>query len=353
LNFRFLRRAFAAAGRSSVNLSRWGVAFGCIILVSLLVFFHARAQDAGVRRSIDVVAQLTTMKLIDARWDVAALRARTDAIAPSDLAVQSGDLTRIQRALDAAAAQARSNVLRSSVDELKKAYAEKADLVTRFQQACNDSRLALDAAMRADAAITRLVRSAWREFPQRDRLVAAENLVSRLLTQAQQYHHAPSAAHRATLESAVAELARAHSLPRAVEAGLHRLESDIHQLLLLKPLEHMLGERLGVLDTGTRANELTETFQRELADSLARRDRYRIALMVYSTALLLLGSFLLARAYRYHRMLEERYIEQAGELAWAMASLDAAKSVTDAGFSANHDRSADTEGAHVRFTRRQ
>jgi hypothetical protein len=159
------------------------------------------------------------------------------------------------------------------------------------------------------------VRAAWREFPDRERLVAAENLVARVLAEAQQYHHAPSGASRAALESVAVDLPRAHSLPRPVQAALSRLESDIHQVLLLKPLEQRLGERLTVLNTGARADELAETYQRHLGDALQERSRYRLALLVYSALLLIAAGFAARHAYVRFRSLETAHAAQAVALA--------------------------------------
>lgn len=301
-----VRRTGRVTGRGAIVLA--------VMLLALLVFLHTRTQDAVVKRHADIVAQLSAAKLIDAHWDVAVLRARTDD-APAQAVVQARDTNRIQRALDAAAAEAKSNAMRVMIGELKKAYAEKADLVARFQRASADSRQALEAAMRADAAVNNLVRGAWRDFPQRDRLIAAESLVARVLAEAQQYHHLPSAAHREALETFAADLPRAHSLPAAVTAGLSRLESDIHQLLLLKPLEHMLEGRLATLNTAARADALAETYQRDLSDALANRERYRIALLAYSGALLVLACWLGALAWQRYHALEARYVAHVRALA--------------------------------------
>jgi hypothetical protein len=284
------------------------------LLVALLMFLHARADDTDSQRYTGVLAELAAVKLIDARWDVAVLRSRSDPNASTERVVQPRDATRIQRALDLASANARSNAMRTSIEALKKSYAEKSDLVTRFQQSSADSRQALDAAMRADAAVSTLVRNAWRDFPDRERLVAAENLVARVLAEAQQYHLAPGGASRSTLESVAVDLPRAHSLPRGVQGALARLDSDINQVLLLKPLEQMLGERLAVLNTGARADELAETYQRHLADALTERSRYRIALLVYSTLLLILAAFAARRAYLRFRALEAENAVQAEAL---------------------------------------
>ena len=317
------------------------------LAVVLFVLLHARADDGDTQRYTEVLAELATVKLIDARWDVAVLRSRSDPTLSGEKVVQSKDVSRIQRALDSAYAVARSNALRVSIDELRKAYAEKADLVTRFQQASADSRHALDAAMRADAAVTGLVRNAWRDFPQRERLVAAENLVARVLTETQQYHHAPNAASRSALQSAAVDLPLAHSLPRAVESALARLESDVHQVLLLKPLEQMLGDRLTILNTGERADQLAETYQRHLADARQARSRYRAALIVY-VAWLLIAAGLAGRAiYRRYRALEAA--EEAREA--QVAELSAASPIDDA--EAVDIPAGDAPGStNVRFIRR-
>jgi adenylate kinase family enzyme len=318
-----LTRVMAAVKRVLAErrlVAAWGVTLrgaGVIaaVLVALLVFLHARADDDDTQRYTGVLAQLAAVKLVDARWDVAVLRSRSDPGASTERVVQPRDVTRIQRALDLAYANARSNAMRVSIEALKKSYMEKADLVTRFQQASADARQALDAAMRADVAVSTLVRTAWREFPDRERLVAAENLVARVLAEAQQYHHAPTSASRAALEGVAVDLPRAHSLPRAVQAALARLESDIDQVLLLKPLEQTLGERLTVLNTGTRADDLAETYQRHLTDALDERSRYRTALLVYSVLLLIVAGFAARRAYLRFSALEASHAAQVHELA--------------------------------------
>jgi hypothetical protein len=310
-----VRRALSDKGLvTDSGITLRGAAVIAALLVALLMFLHARADDEDAQRYTDVLAELAAVKLTDARWDVAVLRSRNDPRASMERVVQPRDVTRIQRALDLAFANARSNVMRTGIEELKKSYAEKSDLVTRFQQSSADARQALDAAMRADAAVSTLVRTAWRDFPDRERLVAAENLVARVLAEAQQYHHAPSSASRAALEGVAVDLPRAHSLPRAVQAALARLESDIDQVLLLKPLEQMLGERLTVLNTGARADDLAQTYQRHLADVLTERTRYRIALFVYSALLLILAAFAARRAYVRFRALEAENAGQAEAL---------------------------------------
>jgi len=306
--------------RKHAGTRRGMAVIGCVIVV-LLVVLHLKTASPEVKRLSDLVAQLAGVKLIDARWDAAVAKGRSQAPMASRSAVQDTDAARIQRALQAAEAEAKTTAVRTTLTELKKAYVEKADVVARFEQASTDTRGAVAAAMRSDVAVTTLVRNAWRDFPQRDRLVAAENLVVRVILEAQQYHQTPTAANRASLESYIADLPRTQSLPKTVQTGLVQLGNDVHQLLLLKPLEHMLGERLTALDTAARIDGITELYQRELSDVLASRDRWRIALMIYTAALIALLAYLGIRAIARFRDLEVLYAGQTRELAKALQRL--------------------------------
>ena len=301
--------------------TRRGIAIAAFVLLALLVFLHVKAADPGVKRLTELVAQLTGARLIDARWDAATATGARGEAGTAKSAVQPNDLARIHRALDAAAPEAKTTAVRTAIADLRKAYTEKADVVGRLERASADSRQALAGAMRADAAITMLIRNAWREFPQRERLVAAENLALRVIVEAQQYTHAPSAAHRTSLASYAADLPKAQSLPKPVQAGLASLENDVHQILLLKPLEQMLAERLITLRTGPRLDELNELFDRELTDAIVWRDRYRIALLVYAALLAALLAWLGVRAIAKYRDLEVLYAGQTRELAKALRKL--------------------------------
>lgn len=301
--------------------TRRGIAVWVAVLVLVLVLFHWQAADPKVRRYSDLVSQLASAKLIDARWDAAAGQARNGTAPPARTTAQDADAARIQKALDAAGTEAKTKALRTSVAELKKAYEEKADVVARFEKTAVDARTALDAALRADAAVTMLVRESWRDFPQRERLVAAENLVLRVIADAQQYHHTPALQHRNTLEASAAELARPQTLPKPLQPPITRLESDIHQILLLKPLEQALGERLVTLNTAQRLDELTDLYQRELSDAVASRGRWRIVLVLYTLALLALAGYFGIRAITRFRDLEVLYAGQTRELAKTLQRL--------------------------------
>lgn len=302
--------------------TRRGVAAIGVVLLLLLVFLHVKAAAPGVTRLADLVAQLAGAKLIDARWDAGAVQARSAGPGrPSS--IREGDLAYLQRALDAAHAESRTTALRESLAELRKYYVEKADVLRRFERASADSRQALEAAMRADATIVTHIKAAWKDFGERERLVAAENLAVRVIAEAQRYHHAPTAAHRASLESYVVDLPRVKSLPRPIQTGLERLEADVHRILLLKPLEHVLAERLAILRTAERLEEASALFQRQLEEATEARERWRIALIAYTLTLLVLAVYFGVRAIARYRDLEVLYAGRTRDLAKALHTLKA------------------------------
>jgi hypothetical protein len=301
--------------------TRRGMAAIGIGLVALLIVLHVKTASPEVQRLRDLVAHLVAVKAIDARWDAAMALARSRMPVQVGSAVQNTDAPRIQRALQAAEAAARTTALRTTLAELRKAYVEKADVVARFEKASIDTRAAVAAVTRADSGVATLVRQAWRDFPQRERLVAAENLAVRVIIEAQQYYQIPAAAHRASLESYMVDLQRALSLPKSVQAGLAQLGNDVHQLLLLKPLEHMLGERLSALDTARRIDEVTDLYQRELAGALAAREWWRVALGIHTAALVALVIYLGVTAIGRYRDLELLYLGQTRAFAKALHRL--------------------------------
>jgi hypothetical protein len=287
-----------------------------LLALGVLFFLYAKTQDYDARRESEVLGQLLNAKAIDIRWDIAVAEARAD-MAPRATAVQPDDLEKIDLALDAAARDIPTRVMQVTVADLKRAYAVKAELVRQYVPAAEDARQALAAAMRADALTGTQVRAAWREFPQRERLVAAENLVARALAEAQAYNRTPTTEHRAALQTYAADLARLHDLPRPIEATLSRLEADIHRLLLLKPLVQTMDGRFATLATGGYMEELTALVQRKQLDGVTSRAKYRGYLAAYLFLVCIAGMYAGVRLLRRDRALKERCASAEAALAHA------------------------------------
>ncbi len=297
-------------------------------LVALLVFFYVKTQGVDIKRQNEILSYFRELKEIDARWDVEVWRARTEAI-PLPSADRSTMLHRIQRELAAAARDLNSPVLDRELGSLVKDFAEKADLMAKFRKANMAARQVLQSVMTADGEIAGLVRGAWQGFPERERLVAMENVVAQLLAGVQKYYFTPTEAHRKNLEVLTADLRdAAPPLPQSLRDGISRIDGNVQALLAAKPIEQELSKRLSFLTAGPRIDSLTGAFNRELEQTLSERERYRVYLIAYSGALLILAGYLAVRLLTsYHLLnkanleLEQRVAERTHELSEALIRL--------------------------------
>lgn len=312
-------------------------ALAAIALAALLVFLYVKTEGVDIKRQNEVLALFRELKEIDARWDLEMLRARAE-LAPPRLpaADHAAALARIQRSLAGAAQDLGSPVLKAGLAELGGAFADKADLMAKFRVAHTAVGQALGQVMGAETEIASLVRGAWQGYPQRERLVALENMVAHLLSEAQKYYFSPAAAQRKNLESTAADLRDgAATLPPSLREGISRLDSHVQQLLRTKPAEEALFNKLSFLPAGPRVDSLTNGFSRELEDKLADREVYRVYLIAYSGALLILLGYLASRLFASYRLLnqanlalqaaneglEQRVAERTRELSEALAQL--------------------------------
>ena len=327
-----LRRAAAA---KLVRLSL--VAVAAVILVTTLGFLYYKSQAAGLKRHHDVLTLLRELKRIDARWDIEVFRARGEL---RPLTVPSADyravVARLQQDLAAAARDIESPALREGLPNLGTTLIQKADLVEKFKKADAATKQALAEVLRAETEFPGLVRGAWQDFPDRERLVAAESAVVQVLAQAQRYYLSPGDLQRKNLESLIADLqASASRLPPALAESLTRLEGHVQQLLGAMPIEQQLFAKLAFLTAGPRIDSLTLAFSNELAARLESRELYRVYLAAFAGALLILIAYLIARLAVSYRLLnaanaslqaaneglERRVAERTQELSDALAQL--------------------------------
>ena len=310
--------------RLPVDIRRWaratGGARGALLAVAVLtlaaiaafLFFKTRGVDIGKQN--EALGYFRELKAIDARWDVELMRARIEFAPPLSAAMDfPSALARIRQGLAASAQDVKSPLLERGLPDLNKAFAEKADLVAQFRKASAAAKQALRRVMGAEAEFAGLVRASWRDFPDRERLVAMENVVILLLAEAQKYYFAPTAAQRKNVEALVADLRdAAPRLPPALTSGIARLDSNIQELLRATPAEDTLFNKLALHSAGPRVDSLAHAFNHEVGQTLASRELYRVYLMTCSGALLILIGYLsalLSAAWR--RIKQENFALQA------------------------------------------
>jgi signal transduction histidine kinase len=313
------------------------VAAMAVVLAATLGFLYYKTEAAGLKRHNEVLTLLRELKKIDARWDVELFRARGELRAVS---VPSADyrtaVARLQQELAALAREIDSPVLRDGLPNLSGTLVQKADLIEKFKKANAATKQALGEVLHSEMEFPGLVRGAWQDFRDRERLVAAESAVVQVLAQAQRYYLSPANAQRKNLELLIADLeASASRLPPALASSLARLEGHVQQLLGAMPIEQQLFAKLAFLPAGPRIDSLTGAFSGELATQLDSRELYRVYLVAFAGALLVLIGYLVARLAVSYRLinaanaalqaanegLERRVSERTQELSDALQQL--------------------------------
>lgn len=282
---------------------------------AILSFFCFKPQGIDVAKQNEVLEYFRKLKAVDVRWDIEVLRARLEFVpsppAGADHAVESG---RVRKALSALAPELKSPALERSLPELDKAFAEKADLVSKFMMASTSTKQALTRVMGADAEFAGLVRGAWRDFPDRERLVAVETVVAQLLAEAQRYYFAPTEAQPKNIETLVADLRdAAPRLPPSLTDGIVRFDSNLQELLRAKPAEEALFNSVALHSAGPWLDRLIYALHRELEQALAERELYRVYLITWWGALATLIGCLVLRLIANYRALNQAQLALKAE----------------------------------------
>jgi signal transduction histidine kinase len=301
-----------------------------IVLAGILAYLYFKTEGTDFKRHNEVLATLRELKEIDSRWDVDILRAHTELAPPrAALSDQAAAVARIQRELTAASAEIGSTALARGLPELNAAFSQKARVLGEFRKANAAARDALARVTASDVEIAGLVRGSWRDFRERERLVAAESAAIQLIAEAQRYYFTPGEERRKLLEMVLGDLRKAGPrLPPALRDGVNRLDERLQQLLEAKPAEQALFTRLGFMTAGPRVDSLTSDYSRELESALHEQAFYRSYLVAYSGALLILIGYLALRLIASYRLLnaaneelERRVIERTRELSEALRQL--------------------------------
>lgn len=302
---------------------------GAIALVSLLGFIYLKSQGVDYRQQSEVLGYLRELKEIDARWDLEVLRARVEGAsgkAPT-VADRGTRVPDLLRRLKTAAADIDSPVLQQGLPVLVKAFEQKTELLNRYRAAGATVTQALGRMVAFDTEIAGLVRGAWQSVPQRERLVAVESTSALLFAHVMRYAADPTDTERKNVEMFAADLRKAGGgMPASLGAGLARIDETVQQILGAKPVEDELFQRIAIASTGPRIDSLTDAFSAETADTQIDSERYRIYLIAYAGALLILTGWLLSRLAVSYRLLESRVQERTRELSTALHQLKESES---------------------------
>jgi hypothetical protein len=280
-----------------------------VVLVTLPGIWYIGWAGAAPGRHHEVMSGLLELAELDASWERAALQS-TGELVPAYPAFRTGQLADIAMRLQAAAKETASPVLQRGLPDVVRAFRDKADVVARFHTAHGASRGALRDALAMEPEIAGLMRDAWRDAPDRQRLIAADNVVTQLMADAQRYYYAPADSTRKNLEASIADLrSAAAAVPDPLKPATARLERHAADLIKAKRPEQMHFERVRFHDGGPRVTTLARELHRELGQSAAMREGYRIYLAAYFCSLLVLIAYLAAHLIRRELSAQARRAE--------------------------------------------
>lgn len=282
-----------------------------IAAILALAFFYQKTQAVDLREQNEVFDLISELRVIDNRWDFEVQRARSDtsgSIEPID--PNAGD--RALRTITSIAQRTTSHVLSAGLTELRKEIQLKADLVEKFKYENGNSREALKVILENVSKLETLI--AEKKSPP----VGLTQALNRLAAIAPQYYMQATDLQGINMDAAAAQLRMA---PEAWRDEIDQVNLAVQSMLRHRPLEQELYAQLEVSTSGPRLVSMALAYNNELESIFEEKERYRIYLIYYSGALLVLLAYSGFKIKRANQRLEHRVEERTRELSEAMQHL--------------------------------
>lgn len=288
------------------------VLMGLVVLIMLgaLWFFYDKTQAVDLGEQNEVLSLLNEVKDIDSRWDMEVRRARIDPYSQETFFVRADMGEKALRDITRFAGLTTSKSLRTGLPELRSAIRLKSDLVQQFLAENRANKAALKELIQAVAALDTQLKT--KKLP-----LALVLALEDLNEVAPKYFLRGEAVQRAILETAVARL----DMLQTADEERSRIEKAAHVLLQQVPVELGHFTELERLNTGPRLINLTLSFNSELDDMFQEKERYRIYLVYYASALLVLMIYFGARLKTANQTLEHRVEARTREVSDALKHL--------------------------------
>jgi len=281
--------------------------------IAALAFFYQKTQAVDLREQNEVFELISELREIDSRWDFEVQRARIDHDSvnlPALINVGAGD--KALRSITRIAERTTSRVLRAGLTDLRKEIQLKAELVEKFRTENIKSKESLQAVLKNVAKLDRLAAA---KEPRQSALLQA---LGQLAAVAPQYYLQAQDAQRDSLRSAVRRLRATSS---AWRDRTNRIDAAVQSMIAHRPIELELFSKLEVLTSGPRLISMALAYNSELEGIFEEKERYRIYLIYYSGALLILLAYLGFKIKAANQRLEHRVMERTQELSEAMKHL--------------------------------
>ena len=289
---------------------------GAALLAGALAFLYNRTQALDLRQQNEILGLLNELKDIDNRWDVDVTRARSElAAAPVAKAPAVDRASAAKRALaglTTALESAESPALSKTLPELRTTLEQKAALVEKFKTE--------NAAAHSDVRdiVNAAAELAGQAGSGKTRIPALESAAATLSANAPLYYVLGQDNQRATLEAAAAALRNA---PDNVRETAGRLDAALATLLKARPASEEQYAKLMLQTSGPRLNALTHALNREIEAAGEERERYRVYLIAYAGALLVLLAYFGGNLKAANLDLERRVQLRTRELSEALKHL--------------------------------
>jgi len=286
---------------------------GAAALAGALAFLYNKTQAVDLSQQNEILGYLRELRDIDSRWDVDVMRARADfAAAELPAPNRAASAAKALDNLTAASQRTPSNALSAALPELRAAVEQKARLVEQFKTENSAAQSAVRDILKGTAEVGSAAATLKPHPPALDSALATLSAVAPL------YYWLAQDSQRANLEAAAAAL---KTVPDALREHAVKLDGAVQTLLKAKPAEQAIFPKLMLLTSGPRLENLTFSVNREVEAELADKERYRVYLIAYAGALLVLLAYFGGNLKAANLDLERRVQLRTRELSEALQHL--------------------------------
>jgi len=299
------------------------IAIGAAAMVGALFFLYNKTEAVDLRERNEIIGMLRELKDIDVRWDVDVLRARLETTPnATPLIDRAPAARRVLQNLEAAGKSIDSPALAAALPGLTKTILEKAELAGKFNEASAAAKAGLDGLLRNAGDLAASPAPA-----PKGRGATLDTTLARLMTLAPQYYLLGGETEQKALEAALGDLQTATTaLPDAARLKAEQARNAGLVLIKNMPLEHALAAQVSRLTSGPRLSTLNFAFTQEVEATLQEKERFRVYLIAYATALLILLGYLGGNLRAANVSLEHRVEERTKDLSAALTHLKESES---------------------------
>lgn len=286
---------------------RLAVALLLGVLVLLLGFLFVRTQAVDFDSRDRVVRDLHELEKLDAEWNVNILRSRIDLNPDYDpLAAPLPRMRTLQARLRAALPMTRDPAALPAYEAMRKALADKEELVEQFKSHNAILRTSLIYLPPALTDLkTELTGIEGATVPART-VLALDAALNALLTDILRYNLAPERGLAASIEQTVQTMLRQKgAFSMAVSGTIDELARHARAILRYRQLENALEAGIKETRTAEAIDRLAKVFDRTFDQVLAEKQRFRSYLFAYAGLLLLLLLYAAWRLRRSYRIIGE------------------------------------------------